>query len=104
MRHTRIKLNILSAVVLFSVSIGQTVNASNITHDDYVTSATAAKKSLATATEANYVWRDSEKILKQAEGLAKAGKYANAIVLANEAKHQGDMAFLQSKMQASEPQ
>jgi len=49
-----------------------------------------AKKAINTAKRANYVWRDSGKILKKA-----------ATKLANKAKRQGEMALAQSKFQAS---
>ncbi|MEJ2344329.1 MAG: LysM peptidoglycan-binding domain-containing protein [Gammaproteobacteria bacterium] len=54
-----------------------------------------AKASLAKAKALDYEWRDSDKILKQAEQAYKDGKYDEAIKLANKAKEQGDLAVQQ---------
>lgn len=54
-----------------------------------------AKASLAKAKALDYEWRDSDKILKQAEKAYKDGKYDEAIKLANKAKEQGDLAVQQ---------
>jgi len=52
------------------------------------------------AKAANYEWRDSRKILKQAEKAEKAGDHKKAMSLANKAKEQGILAVAQSKRYA----
>lgn len=42
-----------------------------------------------------FEWRDSRKMLKEAEEAAKAGDYAKAMKLAGEAKFQGEAAHAQ---------
>lgn len=53
------------------------------------------------AKAAGYEWRDSRKILKQAEKAEKAGDHEKALKLANKAKQQGIIAVAQAKQQAN---
>lgn len=66
----------------------------------------AAKAANAKAKALDYEWRDAGKMIKKAEALAKAGKYDEAIKLANAAKLQGELAVKQynkeSKMDRSQ--
>ncbi len=57
----------------------------------------AAKASIAKAKAVDWIWRDTEKILKQAENEAAAadGQKSLAIKLANKARDQADMAVNQ---------
>lgn len=70
------------------------------TKDNYNLALASANKSIKAAVQANYVWRDSGKILKKADKAAKKGDFKTAIKLANKAKRQGDMALAQFKEQA----
>lgn len=54
-----------------------------------------AKDAIAKAKENNWIWRDTEKMLKEAEKAAKEGKYDEAIKLANKAKDQANLAVEQ---------
>ena len=69
---------------------------SSSSDDAYQQVVAEAKASLKDAANANYEWRDSGKLLKQADKAAKKGDYETAIKLANIAKKQG----AQSKDQA----
>jgi len=55
----------------------------------------AAKASIAKAKSLNWIWRDTEKFLKEAEEAAAAGDKATALKLANKARNQGDLAVNQ---------
>lgn len=54
-----------------------------------------AKDAIAKAKENNWIWRDTEKFLKEAEKAYKEGKYDEAIKLANKAKDQANLAVEQ---------
>ncbi len=60
----------------------------------------AAKASLKAANAVGFEWRDSGKILKQAEKAAAAGDYEKAMKLANRAREQGEFAQHQAQLQA----
>ena len=55
----------------------------------------AAQNELKMATAANNVWRDTGKMIEAAEKAAKAGKYDEAVKLANGAKDQSALALQQ---------
>lgn len=103
MNHAKI----FSSIALVSVLLSGC--ASNSTSDNPVAATKAnynaaledANKSLKAAALANYIWRDSGKILKKADKAAQKGDFKIAIRLANKAKRQGDMALAQSKEQAN---
>jgi nucleoid-associated protein YgaU len=54
-----------------------------------------AKLAAEKAAAAGAVWRDTEGLIKQAEDAMKAGDYAKAIALANEARRQAEAALAQ---------
>jgi hypothetical protein len=51
------------------------------------------------AQAAGFEWRDSRKILEQAEKAEKAGDHEKAMQLVNEAKQQGMVAVIQAESQ-----
>lgn len=55
----------------------------------------AARASIKTANDLEWIWRDTEKTLSQAEEAAAAGDEAKAIKLANTAKFEADAAVNQ---------
>ena len=55
----------------------------------------AAKSANAKAKAEGYEWRDTGKLIKKAEKALKAGKYEEAIKLANKAKRQAELAVEQ---------
>jgi nucleoid-associated protein YgaU len=59
----------------------------------------AAKAAAAKANALGYEWRDTGKMIKEAEKLAAAGKYDEAIALANKAREQGELAVKQHNME-----
>ncbi len=103
MNHAKIFVGITLATVLLSgcANYGSSDNSATATKADFNTALIAANKSLKAAAHANYVWRDSGKILKKAAKAAKKGDFKTAVKLANKAKRQGDMAVAQSKDQAT---
>jgi len=103
MNHAKILPSIMLASVLLSgcASTNASVNSPAVSKADYNAALIEANKSLKAAINANYLWRDSGKILKKAAKAAKEGNYEKATMLANKAKHQGDMAVKQSKEQTN---
>lgn len=59
----------------------------------------AAKAALDTAVKGGFAWRDTGKMIKQAEELAAKGDYAKATKLAKEAEIQSELAAKQAKNQ-----
>ena len=90
---------VIIALTSVLVSGCASYGTANATQEDYNAAVADAKKSLKTANEAKYEWRDSGKILDKADKAAKAGDFPTATKLANQAKHQGDLALAQSKIQ-----
>ena len=56
----------------------------------------AARKA---ARRVGFEWRDTKKMLRRAKKLAEKGEYAQAIKLANQAKHQGEQGVVQAREQ-----
>lgn len=68
---------------------------------DFEQTVKEASAEIDNAKAAGYEWRDSRKILKQAEEAEKAGDHEKALKLANKAKQQGIIAVAQAKQQAN---
>ena len=54
-----------------------------------------AKEAMKKASSLGYIWRDTGKILKQAEAAAQKGDESKAVKLANDARSQAEMAVKQ---------
>ena len=68
---------------------------------DFDSAVKQANSEIDKAKAVNYEWRDSRKLLKQAEKLNKEGKTGEAMELVNEAKKQGQLAVAQAELQSS---
>lgn len=103
MNHAKLYAGLALTFTLLSgcASYGTSDNTVAPTMAGYNSALADAKKSIKAATQANYVWRDSGKILKKADKAAKKGDFETAIKLAQKAKRQGDMALAQYKEQAN---
>jgi len=103
MNHAKLYAALVLAFTLLSgcASNGSSEGSVEATKANYNSALAEANKSLKAAAQANYVWRDSGKILKKADKAAKNGDFKTAIKLANKAKRQGDMALAQSKTEAN---
>lgn len=62
-----------------------------------------ASAAIKTAKELDWIWRDTEKMYKEAEDAAKAGDDAKAIKLAGSAKHQAEEAVNQYYIEKAKP-
>ena len=63
--------------------------------EDYNKALADANTAISNAKKVGYEWRDTGKILKQADEAAKAGKFDDAVKLADKARRQGDLAVAQ---------
>lgn len=59
----------------------------------------AARAVVAEADAMNWIWRDTEEMLKNAETAAAEGDNDNAVKLANEAKAQAELAMKQHEIE-----
>ena len=67
---------------------------------DYESAVQDANSSIDEAKAANYEWRDSRKMLKEADKLNKAGKTGEAMKLVATAHKQGELAVAQAELQS----
>jgi hypothetical protein len=93
-------LLILAASALFAVGCASQPPATQATSEaatgEQATAAiAAAKQSVGQAAAVDYEWRDSGKLIKEAEAAAKDKDYAQAVKLADEANQQGQVAVAQ---------
>ncbi len=68
--------------------------------DNFEDALQEANISIDKAKAANYEWRDSRKLLKQAAKLKKEGNSDKAMTLIAKAKKQGELALAQAELQA----
>jgi len=88
----------LSLISIFSLCLFSPVIAQADKYEDAVKDATA---SIDKAKTMDYEWRDSRKMLKQANKLKKEGKNKKAMQLVQTAQKQGELAVAQAKQQFS---
>ena len=69
--------------------------------NDYAAAKQAALTEIDKAKDVGYEWRDSRKILKEADAAAEAGNTEKAITLAKIAEEQGKAAVKQAKEQSN---
>jgi hypothetical protein len=73
---------------------GATVDTDAATQaDEAIAAAEAARKK---ASSVRGEWRDTGKLIKEAQDLAKSGDFAAAIALADKARRQGEMGYEQA--------
>jgi nucleoid-associated protein YgaU len=88
-------LKLTGLILLISFMVGCATPAEGPTADDAAAAIAAAKAANAKAAAENYEWRDTGKIIKQAEKAMNEGKYAEAVKLANKARRQAENAVNQ---------
>lgn len=102
MNHAKPLISLVTAsLILLGCSNYGTKSAST---DDYQKALAEATISLDNAKKSGFEWRDSRDILQNAEKAAKEGDFTKAIELANLAKHQGELALIQSQKPLTGPQ
>jgi hypothetical protein len=92
------KIKNLSLISIFSACLFTPVLGQAGNFEDAVK---AANVEIDKAKAVNYEWRDSRKILSQAEKLNQEGKTDEAMKLVAKAKNQGEVAVAQAQLQAS---
>ena len=91
------KIAMLAAAA--TLILGACATAPTTTKDDAMAAINMAKQEQAKANKVNFEWRDTGKIIKQAEEALKKEDYATAVKLANKAKTQGMLAQQQYEEQ-----
>ncbi len=89
----------LKLAVLLVLTIGLAVGCASTTEEvgqeDAAAAIAAAKQANAKAKAEEYEWRDTGKLIKQAEKAMADGKYDEAVKLANKARRQAENAVKQ---------
>ena len=91
------KLKTISLISILSACLFTPVLSHAGNYEDAVTD---ANNSIDKAKADNYEWRDSRKMLKDADKLNKEGKSDEAMKLVATAKKQGELAVIQAKSQS----
>ena len=89
------KIAMLAAAATLLLGACATATTPSMTKDDAMAAIEMAKQETAKAEKVNYAWRDTGKIIKQAEEAMKKEDYATAVKLANKAKNQSSNALMQ---------
>lgn len=82
---------IATALILSACGVQQTH-----TDKDAAAAIAAAEATNKKAAKAEFEWRDTGKIIKQAKAAAKDGDFDKAVKLANKAKKQAELALQQA--------
>ena len=91
------KIAMLAAAA--TLLLGACATTPSVSKDDAMAAIDMAKQETAKAEKVNYAWRDTGKIIKQAEEAMKKEDYATAVKLANKAKNQSSNALMQYEEQ-----
>ena len=92
------------SIVLATGCAQQTAKAPETKVSPQVAAAIAgANAAVKAAKDNNWIWRDTEKFLKEAQAAADKGDNATAIKLANKAKAQAEGAIAQYKYETANP-
>lgn len=93
---TRPFSTLVRSLVLASLTMSLVAGCASTSTQPMATDAiTEAKAAIARANAVDWVWRDTEKMLKEAEAAAAKGDTQKANALANEARMQAELAMMQ---------
>jgi len=97
---------LLTTLTVFALTaqadfLGSSHNWNNGSSDPFQAAIAAAEAGYSTNSKANMAWRDTEKMIKEAKKLHKAGKMAAAVALADKAYKQTENAVLQASSAAA---
>lgn len=95
---TPIKTKLLTLAATATLTLSSNLFAASQADFDYAYAAAEAEVKKASAMK--NTWRDTGKIMKQAQAAAKKGDFDKAISLASKAKFQGEAAQEQAAAQA----
>jgi hypothetical protein len=101
----------LMAIVLLSCAVSAGCASQQMKESGPVSKATPeatqaiknASDAIGMANENNWIWRDTEDLLKEAQAAADSGDNANAIKLADKAKYQAEAAIIQYNYEKAHP-
>ena len=105
--HVKLLLSVVLSLWLVNGSADQVLKTETDSMSKANPVAIAAIASAASAIKAakanNWIWRDTEKFLKQAQAAADKGDTKAAVKLANKAKFQAETAVTQYKFETANP-
>lgn len=87
------------AAALLLAACATTQTAEGVNAESANSAIAAAEAATKKTGSVHYLWRDTEKLLKQAKAAAKAKDYKKATDLANTAKRQSELAYAQYEEQ-----
>jgi chitodextrinase len=88
--------NALLVSILAILPIGSVWAETAADVDSVIKKAEVARQRVAAV---NGEWRDTEKLIQQAKSEVQEGKLTNALTLANQAYHQGELSYQQAMKQ-----
>ncbi len=86
-------------VLAVSLTVGCASTTEEVGQDSAAAAITAAKQANDQAKAAEYEWRDTGKLIKQAEKAMAEGRYDDAVKLANKARRQAENAIKQKNIE-----
>jgi starvation-inducible outer membrane lipoprotein len=95
------KIILLAAAAALVLGACASTSSQTYNKNDAMSSIMAAEHETARASNVGYEWRDTGKIIKQAQEAMKQGQYDKAVKLANKAKQQSTLAIQQQHEQAN---
>ena len=105
--HVKLFISAILSLLLINGCAGLASTSSTGSASKASPEATAAIASAGSAIKAakanNWIWRDTEKFLKQAKAAADKGDNAAAVKLAKKAKFQAETAVAQYKLEKGTP-
>ena len=99
--HVKLLISAILSMWLISGCADQATKSGSgsMASPEATTAIASANSAIKAAKANNWIWRDTEKILKKAEAAAKKGEEAKAIKLANQARDQANLAVKQYQLE-----
>jgi len=101
--HVRLLSTALLSLWLVNGCASNSTNSGSKASSDATAAITNANDAIKVAKGNDWLWRDTEKFVKQAQEAADAGDSAKAIKLANKAQFEAEAAVEQYNMETTQP-
>jgi hypothetical protein len=88
-------------VALLLTLIGACTTPASTPDDDFLRFATQVETEIRLAEKTGFLWRDTDRILREAREAQKAGRHDDAMKLANQALKQAQLAQQQARLGAN---
>jgi hypothetical protein len=94
---------LLSSALIIGCAQQTTKESASMASPEATAAITAASAAIKTAKANDWLWRDTESFLEQAQAAADKGDNATAVKLANKAKFEAEAAIIQYNHEKSTP-